>query len=153
MNTWKVLGATSVVLAAVIAYAQPKANSIEANKKVVEDFYLYVWEPHNLDSFNKYTSPDYIEHNPNFPGRRENIVTALRGGIFGNSWSKPGKVEATLKDPPAIVIANGDLVQWIFKRTGKDPKNPSKTYESFWYDTFRVKDGKIVEHWDNATLR
>jgi len=153
MNIWKVLGGSCVVLAAAFVYGQPKANSIEANKKVVEDFYLYVWEPHNLDAFNTYTSPNYLEHNPSFPGRRENIVNSLRGGIFGNSWSKPGKVEKTLKDPPAFVIAEGDMVQWVFKRTGKDPKDSSKAYEYFWYDTFRVKDGKIVEHWDNATLR
>ena len=120
---------------------------------MVEDFYLYVWEPHNLDAFNKYTSPSYMEHNPMFPGKRENIVNALRGGIFGNSWTKPGKTGTKLEDPPAFVIAEGDLVQWIFKRTNKDPKDPSKTYESFSYDTFRVKDGKITEHWDGATLR
>jgi predicted SnoaL-like aldol condensation-catalyzing enzyme len=150
---WTAALGGGLMLATALLYAQPKANSIEANKKVVHDFYRFVWEPHNLDAFNQYTSPSYIEHNPMFPGPRENIIKALRGGIFGNHWSKPGKVEATLQDPPALVIAEGDLVQWIFKRTNKDPKDPSKSYESFWYDTFRVKDGKIVEHWDNATLR
>ena len=153
MKLWKALVAVGLVLTAVFAYAQSKANSVEANKKVVYDFYRYVWEPKNLDNFNTYTSANYVEHNPMFPGKRENIVSALRGGIFGPGWTKPGKIEDTLKDPPALIIAEGDLVQWIFKRTDKDPKDPSKTYDWFSFDTFRVKDGKIVEHWDQARLR
>jgi predicted SnoaL-like aldol condensation-catalyzing enzyme len=36
------------------------------------------------------------------------------------------------------------------KHTNPDPTDSAKTYDSFWFDLFRVKDGKIVEHWDNA---
>ena len=146
----KVVVAVSIVLTAALAYAQRgAANSVEANKKVVYDFYRFAWEPRSLEGFNKYTSPSYIEHNPMFPGPRENIVNFLKTGKFGD-WTKPAKIEQTLKDPPALVIAEGDLVQWVFKRATKDSKDPSKTYESYWYDTFRVKDGKIIEHWDGA---
>ena len=142
----------AICIAAVSAYAQKKNNTIEANKKVVYDFYRFVWEPRNVDAFSEYTSPSYIEHNPNFPGPRENIIRALKSGNLGN-WSTPKKVEDSLKDPPDMIVAEGDIVQWIFKRHTKDPKDPTKTYESFWYDTFRIKDGKIVEHWDNALVR
>ena len=38
---------------------------------------------------------------------------------------------------------------WKVKKP--EPSNPAKTYDSFWFDMFRVKDGKLVEHWDNAT--
>jgi len=27
----------------------------------------------------------------------------------------------------------------------------SKTYDRYTFDTFRIKDKKIVEHWDGAT--
>ena len=148
----KVIAIGSMCLAGVSAYAQKKANTIEANKKVVYDFYRFVWEPRNVNAFDQYTSPSYIEHNPSFAGPRENIIRVLKSGTMGN-WRTPKKVEDTLKDPPDMIIAEGDLVQWIFKRQTKDPKDPSKTYESFWYDTFRVKDGKLVEHWDSALLR
>jgi predicted SnoaL-like aldol condensation-catalyzing enzyme len=127
------------------------ANSVEANKKVVHDFYRFVWEPRSLQAFEEYTSPDYVEHNPMFPGPRENILNFLKTGRFGD-WTKPAPVRDTLEDPPALIVAEGDLVQWVFKRTGKDPRDASKTFDYFWYDTFRVKDGKIVEHWDNAML-
>jgi predicted SnoaL-like aldol condensation-catalyzing enzyme len=45
---------------------------------------------------------------------------------------------------------DGDLVTWTFKRDAKDPKDGS-TYNSYWFDTYRVKNGKVIEHWDAAT--
>ena len=32
----------------------------------------------------------------------------------------------------------------------KDPKDPSKTYTTTWFDMWRIKDGKADEHWDSA---
>ena len=131
------------------AFAQ--SAQLEANKKVVYDFYRYVWEPKDLSSVPKFMSDDYVEHNPMFAGGRADLVHALESGRFGKWMTEPGKVEDQLKDPPAFVVAEGDMVTWIFKRVRKDPKDPAKTYDSFWFDAFRIKNGKIVEHWDGAT--
>src|SRR5262245_44532013 len=90
------------MFAAALACAQPATestpatveankqttNSVEANKQVVHDFYRFVWEPRNLAAFEEYTSPDYVEHNPMFPGPRENIINFLKTGRFGD-WTKP----------------------------------------------------------------
>jgi len=32
----------------------------------------------------------------------------------------------------------------------KDPKDPSKSYTTTWFDMWRFKDGKADEHWDSA---
>ena len=125
-------------------------SQVEANKKVVYDFYRFVWEPRDLKTLETFLPESYIEHNPRFSGKRIDLVNALKGGTLSD-WSKAGKVEDKLHDPPALITAEGDLVTWIFKRLRKDPKDPSKTYEAFWFDTFRIRDGKIVEHWDGAT--
>lgn len=135
---------------AAALYGQASQSQIEANKKVVYDFYRYVWEPKDLGALPKFMSEDYVEHNPMFSGGREDPVHFLQSGRFGN-WNQPGPVEAQLKDPPALVVAEGDMVTWIFKRARKDPKDPTKTYEVFSFDAFRIKNGKIVEHWDGAT--
>ena len=55
-------------------------------------------------------------------------------------------------DPAYVMIADGDLVTVLQKRQLPDPQNPGKFYEGFWFDTWRVKDGKLFEHWDAATI-
>src|SRR5580704_8065539 len=95
---------------------------LEANKKVVVDFYRYVWEHRDLSSVSKFMSDDYVEHNPLFAGGREDLVKALESGRFGKWNNGGGKVEDQLKDPPAYAIAEGDIVTWILKRPRKDPK-------------------------------
>lgn len=143
------IAVSSALVVAILAFAQHQDSSVEVNKRVIHDFYRFAWEPRDLEAFKQYTSEDYVEHNPNFAGERNNIIRVLRGR---EAWKSPKEVQETLQDPPELVIAEGDLVQWVFKRTATDPNDPSTIYEFFWYDTFRVQDGLIVEHWDNAVL-
>ena len=48
------------------------------------------------------------------------------------------------------VVAEGDLVIVAFVDELKDPKDPSKSYTTTWFDMWRFKDGKADEHWDSA---
>ena len=132
------------VLAALPAFAQ---NPVDANKKVVFDFYRLVFEPRNTALVEKYIAEDFIEHNPRYQSGRENFVKLLRS----LPPSAEGDIGPELQDPPAFIIAEKDLVTYIFKRTVADPQNKGKSYERFSFDTFRIKDGKIVEHWDGAS--
>jgi predicted SnoaL-like aldol condensation-catalyzing enzyme len=41
----------------------------------------------------------------------------------------------------------------IHKNNRHDPTAPPGTfYEVFTFDTFRVRNGKLVEHWDGAVI-
>ncbi len=71
--------------------------------------------------------------------------------FFGKRWKRPKPVEAALRNPPEIVIAEGDLMTLVWKRNLPEPTDKAKTYEAFWFGVMRVKDGKLVEHWDNST--
>jgi predicted SnoaL-like aldol condensation-catalyzing enzyme len=42
------------------------------------------------------------------------------------------------------------MVTFIFKEQVPDPKDKSKAYERFSFDMFRIKNGKITEHWDGT---
>ena len=53
---------------------------------------------------------------------------------------------------PDLVTAEKDLVTFIFKRQVPDPETPGRMYEAWSFDTYRIRDGKIAEHWDSATL-
>ena len=139
------VGAVAAILIAPVAAGAETPAQMAANKKVVLEFYRNVWEPQRLDAMKDYYDPDIVEHNPN-----------VRSGIagfaetMGRRWvAKP--VEASLKNPPAMVTADGDTVTLVFKRPRPDPADPTRTYDTWWFDMFRLKNGKVVEHWDAAT--
>ena len=139
--------------AAVMALAVPPAvgaaqavgqAQLEANKKRVLEFCREVFEAQRIEGLKDYYGPGFIEHNPNFGQGIGGFVEAVRG-----RWS-PKPIKATLDNPPVLVMAEGDLVTLVFRRMRPDPGAPGKTYESWWFDTFRVRDGRLVEHWDGA---
>jgi predicted SnoaL-like aldol condensation-catalyzing enzyme len=50
-------------------------------------------------------------------------------------------------------MAECDLVTIVHKNYRQDPTAPAGTfYEVFTFDTFRVRNGKLVEHWDGAVI-
>jgi predicted SnoaL-like aldol condensation-catalyzing enzyme len=141
-NTWIVLA----LLSASAAFAQGYLSPLEVNKKVVFDFYRLVFEPRNADLVEQFVAENFVEHNPRLPSSRDNFVKFLK------TLSKPKSedIGPELQDPPTLITAEGDLVTYIFKRSTPDPQDKSKTYERFTFDTFRIKDRKIIEHWDGA---
>jgi predicted SnoaL-like aldol condensation-catalyzing enzyme len=143
--TWIVLALLSV--SAALVFAQGYLSPLEVNKKVVFDFYRLVFEPRNADLVEQFMAENFVEHNPRFQSGRDNFVKMLKG----LSKPKSEDIGPDLQDPPALIVAEGDLVTYIFKRSAPDPQDKSKTYERFTFDTFRIKDRKIVEHWDSAT--
>ena len=58
--------------------------------------------------------------------------------------------EPRIKAPLVAIVADGDYVVLSFAREGTDPKDPSKTYTTTWFDMWRFVDGKADEHWDPA---
>lgn len=46
-------------------------------------------------------------------------------------------------------MAEGDLVTVISRRRAEGPNGP---YTTAWFDTWRIRDGKAVEHWDPALM-
>jgi predicted SnoaL-like aldol condensation-catalyzing enzyme len=141
----------ALVLSSTLALAASRPVMAEtptqmaANKKLVLDFWHSVFDRQDVSKAKLYLAPEYRQHNPN-------VETGLKGfeDFFGPMWPKP-KAAADVKPTQFdVVLAEGDLVQVMFKRPRPEVDNPGKTYMSFWFDLFRVKNGKIVEHWDCA---
>jgi predicted SnoaL-like aldol condensation-catalyzing enzyme len=132
------------LFAAPAVFAQGYLSGTALNKKIVTDFYRLVFEPRNTELVEQYIAPDFIEHNPNVEGGREGLIRFIK------TLPRPGNDEIgpEMKDPPAYIVAEGDLVTFIFKQKRTDSKDKAKTYEAFTFDMFRIKNGKIVEHWD-----
>ncbi len=136
------------LLATTAAHAQRAKVSAdeEANKKVVYEFYRQVWETGNAELLPQFYAADFKEHNPAVPpGGLDGLARYLKVRF---PTVKPAGKE--LQNPPAMVQVDGDLVTWTFRREAKDPKDGSP-YSAYWFDTYRIKNGKVIEHWDAAT--
>ncbi len=135
-----------IVVLSGSAFAQGYLTGVALNKKIVTDFYRLVFEPRNPDLIEQYVAPDFVEHNPLIEGGRDGLVKFIK------TLPRPSSddIGSEMKNPPAYTIAEGDLVTFIFKERVSDPKDKTKTYDRFTFDMFRIKNGKIVEHWDGA---
>lgn len=114
--------------------AQP--NNTLKNKKLVTDFFNLAFVEKKIQAaFDTYVGDTYIQHNPNLPDGKEPVIGFL-SRIF-------------LEDNPQIsvsikrVIAEDDLVA-IHHHSKNSPEDPGQAI----IEIFRVKNEKIVEHWD-----
>lgn len=106
----------------------------EKNKKMVVDFYNEVFNKHNIDIIPKYVSEDYKQHNPFVADGRKAFMD-----FFKEDFVKNPNSSAEIKR----VVAEGDTVALhVHSRTNSQDKGVAIV------DIFRIKDGKIVEHWD-----
>jgi predicted SnoaL-like aldol condensation-catalyzing enzyme len=94
----------------------------------------------------------YIQHNPV-------AASGLKGVIeyFVNVAKRVPTDPCpalSASDPNAVVavMAEGDYVTILTKRSIPYADDPSKSYTTSWFDTWRFVDGKADEHWDPATL-
>jgi predicted SnoaL-like aldol condensation-catalyzing enzyme len=110
------------------------AADLEANKKIVIDFYEKGLNQKDFDAAAKYFGPRYIQHNPTAPDGPEGFkrLVALLKEKFPNSHNEIKRV-----------IAEGDLVV-LHVHSVREPGQRGRAI----VDIFRVENGKIVEHWD-----
>jgi len=116
---------------------------LEANKKLVYDFWRKVLMTRDMTLATQYMAEEYIQHNPNVPTGRQSFID-----YFGKFERQPVKPKI---DNLVSMVAEGDKVVLALKRELPDPKNPGETYTTTWFDMFRIEDGKIIEHWDYGT--
>jgi predicted SnoaL-like aldol condensation-catalyzing enzyme len=126
---------------ALLKSSDPK---LAANKKIAYDFYRIVLRGWRLDQAEHYMREDYMQHNPN-------ADTGIKGfKAYFEKLGGPLPIQDTLPDLVSI-MAEGDMVTLLLVREYDEPGKPGQKYTSTWFDTFRIQDGKIAEHWDNAT--
>jgi predicted SnoaL-like aldol condensation-catalyzing enzyme len=154
-----VLALLALVCAVPAAAADAGRSPAERrNLALVLDFWNNVFMKRDVARFAEFFAPDYVDHNPNIttpglPGLMEYVhELSARAPAAPQSGAAPKS-----GGPPAsdvvLAMVDGELVTLIRKRVLPDPLEPAKTYEAFGFETLRVHDGKIVEHWDSVTRR
>ena len=102
---------------------------METNKEVVLKVLKGAFIERDATVVDRYFSHDYVQHNPVIPNGPSAIANLI----------------PTLKDLSyeiGMVVAEGDLVMVHGRYVGWGPKPLVAV------DIFKVKDGKVVEHWD-----
>jgi predicted SnoaL-like aldol condensation-catalyzing enzyme len=120
---------------------------LHANKQVAYMIIKDLLEAGHWERADKYLTERYIQHNPRAASGRDSVVKFFTEVLK----VKPTAVTEKMKSKVVAVVAEGDLVTVAFVREVKDPKDPTKTYTTTWFDMWRFKDGKADEHWDPDT--
>src|SRR4029453_10260778 len=83
----------------------------------------------DVTALDRYWSDNYIQHNPQIPNGRDALKQLFSGG-------------GDFKYEMGLIVADGDFVMIHARATGLGPK------PLIGVDILRVKEGKLVEHWD-----
>ena len=124
----------------MLASNDPK---LAANKKLVYDFWREVLEAGHMEKAPIYMDENYIQHNPTVATGRQAFID------FFSKIRKPQTISERVTAPLVSITAEGNLVTLSFVAERKEPKDPTKTYTTTWFDMFRVENGKVMEHWDS----
>jgi len=111
-----------------VSYSQ---NIEEANRRLVASFLNLAFNNNQLETaLNLYVSPDYVQHNPMIADGTQPVIDTF----------KAGKIPSLCYDIKYI-LAQNDLV-WVYSKV-TNPQGVSGVV-----DLIRVRDCKMVEHWD-----
>ena len=138
----------------VVAHADPeslfnsKDKAVHRNKQAALRIMRELLQCNQWDRAGEWLSDKYIQHNPmaasGLKGVQEYFINVAK--------RKPTPTCTKLTSPVVAVQAEGDFVTVLTVREYKYADDPSKSYTTTWFDTWRFVNGKADEHWDPATL-
>lgn len=109
-------------------------KSEEANRALVIRFYDRFFNKHEVHQAAEVVTETYKQHNPEVPDGKAPFV-----GYFADFFKKNPEARARI----IRSATDGDLVYLhVHSTNGKEDRGQAVI------DIFRVKDGRITEHWD-----
>lgn len=114
------------------------------NRQLVIDFYRHVFDARNPAAVKDFVTEDYHQHSTHLPPGRAGLEALVAEAFRG---LPPLPVKPDLMIPPTLLVADDDIVVIVGSFPQPEPTDPTKTYPFFVFDAFRVRDGKLSEHW------
>lgn len=147
--------ASGVSMLPAVADDAGRSPAEQRNLAFVLDFWNNVFMKRDASRFGEFFAADYVDHNPNIttpglPGLLEYVHKLSARAAAAQPGAAP-KPSGPPQSDVVIATVDGELVTLIRKKMLPDPQDPGKSYEAFGFETLRVHDGKIVEHWDSVT--
>ena len=139
---WPLAAAAWAACAATLADTptdRPAGTAAPLSAQAVVTAFSHMIEDHHaLEGVARYVAPDFIEHDPSVPGgNREGMILYLKD----HGWTQPGSAKSDIHIDR--IVASGALVV-VHQHLRRAPREPVLVF----VDIFRVRDGRIVEHWD-----
>ena len=139
-----------VLFACGVASADDK--KVDASKKLVRDFVEVVKNGRKLDKLGDYFAADYVEHNP--------VVASFGKGVAGYKAFLGHLFSGFPDDKVQIdqLVSDGEWVAYRATESGTHKgvflKIPATNKRATWTETqfFRIRDGKVVEHWVDVDI-
>jgi predicted SnoaL-like aldol condensation-catalyzing enzyme len=114
------------------------------NRQLVIDFYRHVFDARNPAAVKDFVTEDYQQHSSHLPSGRAGLEAFVAETFRG---LPPLPVQPDLFMPPTLIVAEGDMVVIAGEFPQPEPEDPTRTYPFFVFDAYRVRDGKLAEHW------
>jgi predicted SnoaL-like aldol condensation-catalyzing enzyme len=124
-----------------------KNPTYNKNKQAAYHIEKELLECGEWDRAGEWLTKAYHQHNPNAQSGLDGVVFYFTKVLKVQPKPCPEKMKSQI----VAVVADGDKVVVVTPREQKDPKDPTKTYWTTWFDMWRFVDGKADEHWDPAT--
>lgn len=123
----------------------------ERNKKVVKDFYEEVFKKHDLACLDRFMHDDYIQHNPDVAQGKAGFVEFHRG-FFAAIPDSCATINRIVAEDDIVFVYNTITGTHLGEGFLHYPPTGNKVHYNV-VDMFRLRDGKLCEHWDVADTR
>jgi steroid delta-isomerase-like uncharacterized protein len=120
---------------------------ITANKQLVEAFIGALFSDGNLDAVDQYLAPNFINHDPPFPGAPSNAAGMRHAAVMFRQALPDWHSDLDQ------LIAEDDIVVERFTASGihqgelMGVPGTGRTIQLLGINIFRIQDGRIVERW------
>ena len=123
----------------------------ENNKKVVRKFYMEVFHKHDLSAVDRFMHDDYIQHNPDVRQGKVGFVE-FHEGFFAAVPDFRATINRMIAEDDLVFVYN--TITGTHSGEGFLGYPPTGNRINFdAVDMFRLRGGKLCEHWDVADTR
>lgn len=131
---------------AALAVGCAPMDEATANKALLHQYHVDVWEHHDVSKIDQYIDPQFVSHaNPPDTQPGPESVKGFMGALFTAFPDLTSQEDGALGDGDRVAI------QWTIRAThtgylfGMPPTG--KSIEVSGMDVMRVKEGRLIEHW------